>query len=216
MSEIGLGRRASKDERDRRFMMRELSTSAIQKTWYAGAPLDQGATSQCVAFAGVKYLQAAPIMNRPKFPPVDIYRECLVEDEWPGEDMDNGTSVRALFKVLKNRGYIGEYRWAFDAETVINTVLVSGPVVVGTVWTRDMFMPHDRTGFIEPTGPIEGGHAWTIIGANRSRKAVRMMNSWGRGWGQGGRAWVSFDALQHLIAQDGEACVASEILQRGG
>jgi hypothetical protein len=215
MNQIGLGRRAAPDERDRRFMLQRVPTAPVtQRTWYAGKVLDQGATSQCVAYSGVKYLQASPVINRPLFAPADVYRQCLLVDEWPGEDWEAGTSVRALFKVLKTMGYIGEYRWAFDAETVINHVLSAGPVVMGTVWTMDMFMPHNETGFIEPTGSIVGGHAWVVVGASRKRRAVRMINSWGDGWGQRGRAWVSFDSLDYLIRQDGEACVATEILKQ--
>lgn len=85
-----------------------------------------------------------------------------------------------------------------------------------------MFMPHDKTGYIAPTGPDEGGHAWLIIGANRNRGnpdrtkgAIRMINSWGDSWGsQRGRAWITFRDLDKLIQDDGEACVASEVIAR--
>jgi hypothetical protein len=104
-------------------------------------------------------------------------------DEWPGEDPDSGTSVRALFKVLKRIGYVREYRWAYDVETLVQQVLAVGPVVMGTSWFYDMMDP-DRWGYIQPTGSSMGGHAWLIIGASRTRVnpdktigAVRMINS---------------------------------------
>ena len=37
----------------------------------------------------------------------------------------------------------------------------------------------------------------TIIGYDDSLQAVRVMNSWGGGWGDKGRAWVSYAALTH-------------------
>jgi hypothetical protein len=148
--------------------------------------------------------------------PAVLYHEAQKVDEWPGEDYD-GTSVRALFKVLKTRGYVEEYRWAFDAKTVIDHVLARGPVVLGTTWTRDMFMP-DSKGYIYFTGPIEGGHAYTVIGCQLEHACpdgsigrARIINSWGRGWGpHNGRAWITMKTLQALIEDYGEACVSTE------
>jgi hypothetical protein len=181
--------------------------------------LDQDGTSQCVAYSGYKYLTTGPVVNRhPKQEPSDIYRRCLQLDEFEGEDWDGGTTVRALFKTLTEFGYVTGYQWAFDCERVVNHILTRGPVVVGTNWHRDMFMPDEKSGYIHPTGPIDGGHAWLLIGAYRNRKnpdgtigAVRMINSWGPKWGQHGRAWVTFKDIDALIKADGEACVATEI-----
>lgn len=192
--------------------------AVTSKYWLSrGAAFDQGPTSQCVAYSGVRYLVTHPIVNKP-LDFAELYRECQKVDEWPGENYD-GTSVRALFRVLKSRGLVSEYRWALDCETVINHVLTTGPVVMGTTWTMDLFTP-DRWGFIRPGGASVGGHAWTIIGANRRKLdpltgklgAVRMINSWGPRWGeQKGRAWVSFSDLDLLIRDDGEACCSVEI-----
>jgi hypothetical protein len=185
--------------------------------WWAPKPDDQGGTSQCVAYSGTHYLKAGPICQRAPMPQEQLYKRCQREDEWPGEDYE-GTSVRALFKVLQAVGLVVEYRWAFDAETVVNHVLATGPVCMGTSWHMGMFAP-DRWGYIAPEGDNVGGHAWLIIGADRDRKnpdgtrgAARMLNSWGTAWGkERGRAWLSFDSLESLIEDQGEACVASEI-----
>jgi C1A family cysteine protease len=220
MSEIGLGRRASVDSRDRSYLIPDRTDEAASithRTWWSPGAYDQGATSRCVAYAGVKFLTTWPIHNEYR-DPGPIYHECLKVDEWPGEDEDGGTSVRALFKMFKGMGLVSEYRWAFDLEPVINHLLTTGPVVMGTAWTYDMFMPHNKTGYIFPTGDVAGGHAWLLIGANRTRRnpdatngAVRMVNSWGTGWGDHGRAWMTFGDLAKLMGMDGEACVATEI-----
>ena len=39
---------------------------------------------------------------------------------------------------------------------------------------------------------------------------MRAVNSWGEGWGQRGRFWLTFGDLDKLIKADGEACVAIE------
>jgi hypothetical protein len=206
----GLGRLHSPDPRDRAYKMVKPRAAAEveQRYWITRGQLDQLSTPHCVAFSGVRYLTTSPCVNKPVDTTV-LYNECQKVDEWEGESYD-GTSVRALFKILQQRGYISEYRWAFDAETVIAHVLAVGPVVMGTTWTIDMFMP-DRRGFITFTGEPVGGHAWTIIGASRKKQAVRMINSWGPNWGASGRAWVSFADLDALIKDYGEACTAKEL-----
>lgn len=218
--QTGLGRILSTpDERDKRFLLPKTTREAAEitsKYWLSkGRTLDQGATPQCVAYAAVRLLTTHPIVNKP-VDPVDLYRQCQTLDEWPGESYD-GTSVRALFKALKLRELVTEYRWARDAQSVLTHVLTRGPVVMGTTWTVDMFTP-DRWGYIWPVGRPVGGHAWLIIGANRekanpdeTRGAVRMINSWGPRWGANGRAWLSLKALQTLIDDYGEACTATEV-----
>lgn len=218
---IGLGRRHAPDDRDKAYLLQapRKTSAPTSRTWTSFGVLDQGATSMCVAYAGTKYLTSSPIRNKPPMPPADLYRQAQLVDEWPGEDPDSGTSVRALFKVLKRIGYVKEYRWAYDVETLVQQVLGVGPVVCGTNWYYDMMDP-DRWGYIQPTGSSMGGHAWLIIGASRTRVnpdktfgAVRMINSWGPNWGpQNGRAWITFRDLAKLLNEDGEACVATEIL----
>lgn len=200
-------------------LMTPATPTVTARTWYSPGVMDQGATSECVGYSGVKYLTTAPVYNKP-LDPHELYKECQRTDEWPGEDYD-GTSVRGLFKALKRRGLVSGYKWAFEYELVVNHILTAGPVVMGTVWPMEMFTP-DRHGYIEPKGEDAGGHAWLIIGANRNRRnpdgtrgAVRMINSWGDGWAQNGRAWITFNNLDWLIKEDGEACVATEVKMAG-
>lgn len=220
MSQIAFGRRVSKDENDKRYAMQRVprAKAITSRYWWTPDAYDQGSSSMCVAYSGVRYLTTAPINNRPiDFP--ELYRECLLNDEWPGEDEEGGTSVRGLFKVLKSKGAVSEYRWAFEAEPVIDHLLTRGPVVFGTYWSEEM--SHARRDGYLTLGKLENvqdGHAWCAIGANRNRRnpdgtrgAIRAVNSWGTGWGDHGRFWVSFRDVDRLIKLDGEACVAMEV-----
>src|SRR4051812_19721954 len=94
----GLGRRVAKDPRDKLYPLKvaQPARGVTSKTWYVRGVLEQGATSQCVAYSGTKYLDAAPIRNKPPMTPAQLYHNCQLVDEWSGEDYD-GTSVRALF-----------------------------------------------------------------------------------------------------------------------
>jgi C1A family cysteine protease len=42
---------------------------------------------------------------------------------------------------------------------------------------------------------LDGGHAMVLIGYDDDRRAFRLQNSWGTGWGDQGRAWVSYDTF---------------------
>ena len=209
--EHGLGRLHAPDERDMQFML-ERPREAVginHRYWITQGPaLDQGSTSQCVAYAWGKWLTTNPVIN--KLPNLgQLYTEAQRNDEWPGEEPTyKGTSVRAGAKVLQSRGLIESYRWAFDVETMIAHVLAVGPMVVGTNWTYSMFEP-GKDGFVRPEGRSAGGHAYLLIGASRARQAFRCINSWGR-WAQRGRFWISFEHMANLIADRGEACAAFE------
>lgn len=214
----GLGRLVQKDKRNLEHPMPTIDVpkNLRRRIWNAGQVLDQGDTPQCVGYAGWGWLSGGPVVNQPKFSPTDLYHWAQDEDEWPGSDYE-GSSTLGLMKALQKKGYVGEYIWATDVETLVSWILTKGPVVVGTNWYMDMFTP-DSQGFIEPAGDMAGGHEWRIIGADRDRKcydgtkgALRMVNSWGRSWHENGRAWISFGDLDKLLKEDGEAVTATEI-----
>ena len=37
------------------------------------------------------------------------------------------------------------------------------------------------------------GHAMTVVGYDEGRKALAIQNAFGRGWGDNGYAWFSYD-----------------------
>lgn len=225
------GRLVATDPRDERFLMRDILPRDISsiatrefRYWWTGVACDQGFTSQCVAYAGGHWLQAGPITN--SLPSLkkewlgSLYEECQKNDEWPGEDYD-GTSVRALMKIFKMRGYISEYRWEYGANLIAAWVVEKGPVILGTDWHEGM-MGDDtaamRSDFIRVTGPSIGGHAYLVRGVNYRKKcpdgsvgAFRIMNSWGRGWMDNGFAWISFKDVDILMSNYGEAAAATEV-----
>ncbi len=145
----------------------------------------------------------------PIIPPVLIYKEAQKLDEWPGENYD-GTSVRGAVKYLQKVGKVKNYYWAYDLNTLVNTVLTLGPVVVGTNWYTGMFYP-DKNGIIKLFGGLAGGHAYVLNGVDTTKKMFRIKNSWGRLWGQKGHAYISFRDMERLIKEQGEICLAKEI-----
>lgn len=217
-----LGRIHIPDERDKRFSIKsKLPLRESKKTykywWPNGWWGDQGYTAQCVAYSWGHWLNAGPITQNSKLGgeytinPAHVYTEAQRIDRWPGENYD-GTSVRAGAKVLQREGYIAEYSWAWDINTVIQALLEKGPLVVGTEWKYDMFFPNEN-GIITATGDSAGGHAYLLDGINVNKQLIRIKNSWGRNWGNKGFAYISFDDMDKLIKNYGEACLATEILK---
>jgi hypothetical protein len=217
------GRLPSLDPRDRKYRVRVANllaeidpTAPTSKYWTTGLILDQGVLPHCVEFSGRQFLKTSPVRNDWRHPSGWLYRECQKVDEWEGEY--DGTSVRALFKTFKTLGIVDSYGWAFTNAEVASWLLIKGPMVLGTDWHEGM-METDADGFIRASGTILGGHAWCIVGTNSrmlcpdgSLGAHRLVNSWGRRWGQSGRAWISYRDTQMLLDAWGEACTATELL----
>lgn len=217
----GLGLLQQTDFRDHAYPLAAVATvpppTLTHRYWYGGDVLDQGETPQCVAYSGWKWAEAGPVRNL-RLPWQDqgaLYHECQEADEWEGTDYD-GTSVRALFKSLQTAGIVTEYRWAWDIPTITAWILGHGPVVAGTAWADTMFNP-GTDGFIRiGSGQYVGGHAYNLIGVDVHRSAFRVLNSWGSGWGENGRVWLSFADFEILLKEGGEACTATEIKLRSG
>jgi hypothetical protein len=218
----GLGRLASVDLRDHLFLAAppKPASDLRSRLWFPSPPiLDQGQTPQCVGYSSAKFLAAGPVRNLKNVPsPADIYSAANSSDEWSPSPHD-GTSVRAAFKYLAASGYIQTYNWAYTVDVVVDWLLTTGPMVFGTIWTDSMFNSTPG-GFLKVEGSPIGGHAYLIRGVNRDKKcpdksvgAVRMVNSWGESWGQKGQAWIALTDVAKLLAEDGEACTAKEILK---
>lgn len=212
-----LGRKQSADKRDRNYLIKDKlslrGTKPTFKYWDAnGWWGDQGDTPQCVGYSWAHWLEDGPVPQNgiaPIVPPSVIYSEAQKLDVFPGEDYD-GTTVRAAAKYLQNRGFVTNYYWAFDLNTLIDTLLLHGPVVVGTYWYENMFYPNPSSGILSATGQVAGGHAYLVNGVDVRRRLFRIKNSWGKSWGKGGHAFITFKDMTKLIKFGGEICLATE------
>jgi len=213
------GRMRSEDARDASYSMQGvLRAQKSLRRWrfwedryWQG---DQLQTPACVGYAWTHWLEAAPVRHGNKVLPVvnplQLYQSAQKVDEWPGEEYE-GTSVRAGAKVLQRMGFIESYHWAKSVTDIVQAILQVGPVVVGTDWYEGMSSPFRTTHRMRLTGAVQGGHAYLLTGVNRRRKELRVRNSWGRSWGNCGRAFISFISMKRLLQRGGEACLAVEI-----
>ncbi|MDA8874870.1 hypothetical protein N9H78_04335 [Winogradskyella sp.] len=189
------------------------------KFWKEGTVLDQGREGACVGFGWLAELIAQPYT--PDEQPTQefgnklaklFYKEAQKIDEWPGDDY-SGTSVLAGAKIMKQYGYIDEYRWCFDIDDIIDAVVSQGPVVIGIPWYSGMYRTNSL-GLTGPTGDNVGGHCITLTGyhpakifGRQSLEVFKWRNSWGEDYGVNGSGYIRVSDLRNLFEEGGEACI---------
>jgi C1A family cysteine protease len=79
----------------------------------------------------------------------------------------------------------------------------SNPVMIvfhdSTAWQRLRGARTFKETAPPPDDKIQGWHFMTIVGYDERRQAFRLINSWSKGWGDHGYAWMSYDLLQTRI-----------------
>lgn len=181
-----------------------------RRRWTVGMVLDQGRTNSCVGQGWKQWQQTTPVVFNNGGSAWDIYTRAKLVDEWANNDnTDTGTSVRAGAKVQQQDGRLGTYAFAQTLDEINHWILTRGPVVIGTLWYKNMYFP-DSTGLVMPTGAIMGGHCYLAYGTDRDTELVECVNSWGLGWGKMGRFTIKYTALDYLLHNQGEAVVAME------
>lgn len=209
---IAFGRKVEFDERSRSYPVKGILFTWQRKprgyTWRCSTWLNQGATSSCVGHAWAHEIAARPAVDlATSKTAMDLYHSAQQLDRWPGiEPAYYGTSILAGAKATKNLGRIAEYRWAFGLEDLVLAVGYKGPAVVGINWYEGMMTPDDDH-FIYPTGRVLGGHAILVNGVSAKHERFRIHNSWGIRWGNKGSAYISFDDMDRLLHEEGDACI---------
>jgi hypothetical protein len=86
--------------------------------------------------------------------------------------------------------------WAkFDAGKIeeVKAQLARGVPVVFDMLPNEQFQQFKGSGVLDFPGVMNGfGHSMIAIGYDDSRNAFRIQNSWGRKFGEGGYAWLSY------------------------
>jgi hypothetical protein len=181
---------------------------AQEKVWQLPAHLlNQGSTNSCVGHACAHFILTAPIMSQ-SMDAISLWHRAQEIDEFPNnEGTNSGTSVRAGFKVLRERNLItADYRWAANADEALRFILTRGPVVVGSPWYPGM--GHPNKGVMGLTGNPSGGHAYLLFGFSPDQDAFLVANSWGPTFGIDGCAFLRYDSLDYLMHHGGVVCSA--------
>jgi len=184
-----------------------------EKVWeFPSSPLNQEKTNHCVGFSmanfGINYPVFTPYKNSDGH---DFYYKCKVIDGEPKSE--DGSYIRSAAKVLREMKKIDSYAFAPDMSIIKYWILNRSPMIVGTVWTEEMFAPN-QDNVIGIGGAIAGGHAY-LLNEWRSDNYIGIQNSWGEYWGKNGKAYISAENFEKLFKYDGEAMAAVEIETSG-
>lgn len=220
----GLGRiQSPPDPRDHqlRLYVRSLASSVIPALpryvyprFWRPSVLDQGMTSQCVAYSGALMRSVAEWGDKRRridFDAPPFYARCKATDGIPHIE---GTYIRAAAELMRSEGMrvalspfpaeVGNMR-TIASYAALNTVAeiksaiwLYGSAWLGTAWYSGWYDIHP--GRLMPItqpdlGTEDGGHAFTAIGYSDHRQSFRIQNSWGMDWGHNGRAWLPYAAL---------------------
>jgi hypothetical protein len=208
-----LGRHVHFDERSKSFRVKldSVPTDLVSKTWKRTIkPFDQGQIGSCTGNGAVGLLATEPYKQKYKRYneklAVKVYSLASSIDEFPGQypPEDTGSSVLASMKALQKLTLCKNYHWCLGLDDVLKTLSHVGPVSVGVNWYEGFDSP-DATGRVTVSGQIRGGHCFEILGIDVENKLVIAENSWGAGWGVQGRFNFSFDDLDRLLKEEGEA-----------
>lgn len=203
-----LGRIRQYDARTLNYPIKAVLNNPVKPrsmTWLCTTYLDQGNIGACVGFAVAHEAIARPdiIPDVNYTTAMKVYRRAQELDPWPGTDYE-GTSVLAGLKAAMELGWYTEYRWAWSLDELILGIGHHGPAILGINWYDGLFTPDSR-GNIKISGSVAGGHAIMAVGVSVPKRKFRLHNSWNKGWGINGDAFISFDDMERLLNEQGEA-----------
>ena len=187
---------------------------------------DQGDDGTCVRFAtavGMKeYQELIDYKKLVTLSPRYVYSECKKIDGAPAQE---GTTIRAAMKVLKNKGVCRERFWPYqphqknkpqkgarnDAKKfrvlayarIINLnelrlcLAAKGPCAIGVEAFKGIMTT--KTGIVpmpKKGEPSIGGHAISPVGYDDKKRLIKFKNSWSEKWGQRGYGFLPYAYIE--------------------
>lgn len=185
----------------------EALVSVTHRTY--GLPLNQHDIGACTAEALVGAGNTVPNYRkgwlRHQADAIVLYQRETRNEGEPYPPNDPGGTGLEVCKAAKQLGWIEGYTHAFGIEAALKA-LVLRPVITGVPWYEGFDLP-DGDGLVSITGQIRGGHEVEVFKLNAAAQVVGAMNSWGRGWGQRGVFYFSFNTWADLLEQQGDVTV---------
>lgn len=229
-----LGRKFEPDHHDALYpielLLAQLSPARRTTPWRSAPRLNQGATGTCVGHGWRGWYAGEPISHLPTDGPdaFTIYRQAILLDNYPDNDkeenlpndkLQSGSSVRAGAKAMQQNSLINSFVWARNAAQIGDYVtrVEGSPIVLGTNWYRNMFIPDPKTHVAHVEGPLDGGHCYVCDWYDETLNLFRCYTSWGQDFGFkdpeteiGGYFYLRPTDLNRLMRQRGEACCGTE------
>lgn len=223
-----LGRHIHIDDRSAGYPAELASVLRSVRHVSAGLPLDQGNVGSCTGNALCGALNTVPhwASGQPTLTETDavaVYSdEEVLEGFGPYPPNDQGGSGTEVCQAAKNRGWIVRYE---NPATIAQALfaLVPRPVITGVNWYTSFDTP-DAQGrvSITPGATVRGGHEFLVdelqvpagivitqanVAGYLEQIWLGAFNSWGLGYGLGGRFYFTAATWQQLLEQGGDVTV---------
>lgn len=88
----------------------------------------------------------------------------------------------------------------FSSMDVKSHIAAGFPVIVA-LKTYENFYAYRGGIYAEVRGVEKRGHAMVVVGYDDGVGAFKLMNSWGRGWGEDGFIWISYELFSTLVRE---------------
>jgi hypothetical protein len=177
-----------------------------------GLPLNQGELGSCTANALCGALDSAPFFGGgTPLNESDAVRLYEVETKLEGEPYppnDPGGSGLMVCKAAQQLGLITSYKHALGIQHALEALVLS-PVITGIKWYTSFDSPDPNTGLVEltPGATVRGGHEIVADEIDAENELVGFWNSWGTGWGLGGRFYMKWATWEKLLQEQGDVTV---------
>lgn len=177
---------------------------------------DQGQLGSCTANAALGCLVTEPFAKAgatyTEDDAVALYTaETKLDDsQIPGDYPPNDTGSTGPWSMmaLEQEGKIKSYHHTRSLHTALR-LLNHGPISIGVTWYNSMFTVVDRDGVkmivVDEHSEVAGGHQVCVVADDAQHQRVLIRNSWGTAWGDQGHAWLSWNDLDLLLHEGGDA-----------
>lgn len=210
-----LGRHIEHDERSKTYLAEQAPViKSVLHQRHPGVPiLNQGNLGSCTGNASVDALVSSPDWT-PRSPTnegdaVKIYSLATHLDGIPGfyPPDDRGSTGIGACKALVKLGWAASYTHTFGLQQALGALTLR-PAMIGVAW-YDSFDSPGPGGMvsISPNAYVRGGHEIAMVGLDTEAKTVRLVNSWGAAWGDGGYFQMTWDTLDRLLNEQGDVTV---------
>jgi len=219
-----LGRHIEHDPRSRGYVAEQAAAVVDTDHKAHGLPLDQGDVGSCTANALCGAQNADPFYPL-TYPPtrkapltesdaIALYERETSDEGQPYPQYDPGGTGLAVCKAARELGWLKRYAWAFTFDSALRA-LVMRPAIIGCNWYDSMDQP-DSNGVvaISPNASVRGGHEIVATSIDTTNQLVGFWNSWGTGWGVGGRFYMSYATVERLLAEQGDFKVPGAAVAR--
>jgi hypothetical protein len=207
-----LGRhQALPDERDFAYLAQGAPQIVSVRHQAAGLPLNQGNIGSCTAEALCGALNSSPdyagghLYTQPDA--LALYERETADEGQPYPANDPGGTGRAVCQAARELGWITSWQNAAGLQAALQA-LVLRPVITGVNWydSFDTPMPGGQVAIAEGA-TVRGGHEIVADEIDAEHYLVWFWNSWGPGFGVGGRFCMSWHCWWRLLNEGGDVTV---------